>query len=380
MSKYNITFEKDINDSYMYIDGVKINKDSYESTLLKNTTIDRVLKYYLVDNGEVSKLRYDITSLASLDSYVKKHSLRQDDIKFIINEISNLLLSAENYLISENSIILNPETIMITLSKNENNNIKKKLLFTLIPSFNGDFYEQLVKLLLYILRNVDKTDKKSILLAYNLFSESAKENFTINNLLNVIGKNEQLESKQNLVNDIEEDHIDTSGNLYQNTNNTINEPSIVNDLAISYDTGDSLINYNDETYIDSYTKNILDTKYISDHMEKEEHRKNIEYLKSLELDDINEGYDIQTLKAYRDKIVENSEMTQIKKPIFQNVLSIRNILCILFGIFMPVFIKTWLGIDVLIANIKYVIGIEIVLFILIALDIVDSFRDKMLTN
>lgn len=380
MSKYNITFEKDINDSYMYIDGVKINKDSYESTLLKNTAIDRVLKYYLVDNGEVSKLRYDITSLASLDSYVKKHSLRQDDIKFIINEISNLLLSAENYLISENSIILNPETIMITLSKNENNNIKKKLLFTLIPSFNGDFYEQLVKLLLYILRNVDKTDKKSILLAYNLFSESAKENFTINNLLNVIGKNEQLESKQNSVNDIEEDHIDTSGGLYQNTNNTINEPSMVNDLAISYDPSDSLINYNDETYIDSYTKNILDTKYISDHMEKEEHRKNIEYLKSLELDDINEGYDIQTLKAYRDKIVENSEMAQIKRPIFQNVLSIRNILCILFGIFMPVFIKTWLGIDVLIANIKYVIGIEIVLFILIALDIVDNFRDKMLTN
>ena len=380
MSKYNITFEKDINDSYMYIDGVKINKDSYESTLLKNTAIDRVLKYYLVDNGEVSKLRYDITSLASLDSYVKKHSLRQDDIKFIINEISNLLLSAENYLISENSIILNPETIMITLSKNENNNIKKKLLFTLIPSFNGDFYEQLVKLLLYILRNVDKTDKKSILLAYNLFSESAKENFTINNLLNVLGKNEQLESKQNSVNDIEEDHIDTSGGLYQNTNNTINEPSMVNDLAISYDPSDSLINYNDETYIDSYTKNILDTKYISDHMEKEEHRKNIEYLKSLELDDINEGYDIQTLKAYRDKIVENSEMAQIKRPIFQNVLSIRNILCILFGIFMPVFIKTWLGIDVLIANIKYVIGIEIVLFILIALDIVDNFRDKMLTN
>ena len=155
---------------------------------------------------------------------------------------------------------------------------------------------------------------------------------------------------------------------------------MVNDLAISYDPSDSLINYNDETYIDSYTKNILDTKYISDHMEKEEHRKNIEYLKSLELDDINEGYDIQTLKAYRDKIVENSEMAQIKRPIFQNVLSIRNILCILFGIFMPVFIKTWLGIDVLIANIKYVIGIEIVLFILIALDIVDNFRDKMLTN
>ena len=380
MSKYNITFEKDINDSYMYIDGVKVNKDSYESTLLKNTAIDRILKYYLVDNGEISKLRYDITGLASLDSYVKKHSLKQEDITFIIREISNMLMSAENYLISENSIILNPETIMITLSKNKNNNIKKKLLFTVIPSFNGDFYEQLVKLLLYILRNVDKSDKKSILLAYNLFSESAKENFTINNLLSIILANEQLESKQNINTDINEEKIDESNNLYHDMDPATKEPLVVNDHAIAYVDNDSLINYNDETYIDSYTKNILDTKYISDHMEKEEHRKNIEYLKSLELDDINEGYDIQTLKAYRDRIVKNSENSYVKKPIFQNLLSIKNTLFILFGIFVPVFIKTWFGMDVLMSNIKYVVGIEIVLSVLIALDIIDNIRENALTN
>ena len=115
MCKYNITFEKNINDSYMYISGVKINTDSYESILLKNENIDRILKYYLVENDEICKIRFDITGLMSLDSYVKKNALKEIDISFIINEISKMLTTAENFLISENSIILNPESIMMTL-------------------------------------------------------------------------------------------------------------------------------------------------------------------------------------------------------------------------------------------------------------------------
>jgi hypothetical protein len=144
MKDYKISFEKNINDSYMYVDVNKIDTNAYESILFKNENVDRILKYYIVDSENGFKLRYVITNLISLDSYVKKHSLNQKDISFIINEISNMLINCENYLISENSIILNPSSIMIALSK-DNNIMKKKLLFTAIPTFNGDFYEQLFK-------------------------------------------------------------------------------------------------------------------------------------------------------------------------------------------------------------------------------------------
>jgi hypothetical protein len=371
MCKYNITFEKNINDSYMYISGVKINTDSYESILLKNENIDRILKYYLVENDEICKIRFDITGLMSLDSYVKKNALKENDISFIINEISKMLTNAENFLISENSIILNPESIMMTLSRDKNNKIKRKLLFAVIPSYNGDFYEQLVKLLLYILRNVDKNDKKSILLAYNLFSESAKENFTINNLLNIISQDESNNVKQNINNDVGKNE-----DAYITDNQKAPELSTVNDVAIAYGSPSDLISYNDEIDIDDYTNSILETKYIVNDIEEEQNRKNIEYLKSLELDDINESYDIKTLKAYRDKMVSDSENMNINHSLPKNILNIKNIICTIAGIFLPIFIKTWLGVDALVSNLRYVIGIEILLIAFIALDIIDSIKRR----
>lgn len=367
MCKYNITFEKNINDSFMYISGVKINTDSYESILLKNENIDRILKYYLVENDENPKIRYDITGLISFESYTKKNALKEHDISFIINEISKMLITSENFLISENSIILNPETIMMTLSRDKNNNIKKKLLFTVIPSYNGDFYKQLVKLLLYILRNVDKNDKKSILLAYNLFSESAKENFTINNLLEIINVNDKSST------------INMESNNIKNYKKDMTEEkklSTVNDVAIAYNPPSDLIHYDDEVDIDDYTNNILETRYIVDDMEEEQNRKNIEYLKSLELDDINESYDIKTLKAYRDKMVSDSENMNINHSLPKNILNVKNIICIIAGIFLPIFIKTWLGMDALVSNLRYVIGIEILLIAFIALDIIDSIKRR----
>lgn len=366
MCKYNITFEKNINDSFMYISGVKINTDSYESILLKNENIDRILKYYLVENDENPKIRYDITGLISFESYTKKNALKEHDISFIINEISKMLITSENFLISENSIILNPETIMMTLSRDKNNNIKKKLLFTVIPSYNGDFYEQLVKLLLYILRNVDKNDKKSILLAYNLFSESAKENFTINNLLEIINVND----KSSTINMQNNNNIKN----YKEDMTEEKKLSTVNDVAIAYNPPSDLIHYDDEVDIDDYTNNILETRYIVDDMEEEQNRKNIEYLKSLELDDINESYDIKTLKAYRDKMVSDSENMNINHSLPKNILNVKNIICTIAGIFLPIFIKTWLGMDALISNLRYVIGIEILLIAFIALDIIDSIK------
>lgn len=367
MCKYNITFEKNINDSFMYISGVKINTDSYESILLKNENIDRILKYYLVENDENPKIRYDITGLISFESYTKKNALKEHDISFIINEISKMLITSENFLISENSIILNPETIMMTLSRDKNNNIKKKLLFTVIPSYNGDFYEQLVKLLLYILRNVDKNDKKSILLAYNLFSESAKENFTINNLLEIINVNDKSST------------INIQNNNIKNYKEDMTEEkklSTVKDVAIAYNPPSDLIHYDDEVDIDDYTNNILETRYIVDDMEEEQNRKNIEYLKSLELDDINESYDIKTLKAYRDKMVSDSENMNINHSLPKNILNVKNIICTIAGIFLPIFIKTWLGMDALVSNLRYVIGIEILLIAFIALDIIDSIKSR----
>ena len=376
MENYKLSFEKNINDSFMFIEDIKINKNCYEAVLLKNENIDRLLKFYITDNNGTQKLRYDISNLISLESYIKKNILDKKEISFIINEIYNMLKLTENYLISENSIILNPKTIMVALSTDKKLGTRKKLYFTAIPEYNGDFYMQLVKLLIFILKNTNKTDKKAILFSYTLFCESSKENFTINNLMNIVNQDEQNDAKQviNISDSQANTNTDVQDKNYINENKTKDELLQVNEPAIAYENTYAL-NNNEEIYLDPWTQNMVDTKYVSDYMEQEENRKNIEYLKSLELDNINEGYDLDTLKAYRDKMVENSNINR-KVFAFNGFISLKTIFSICFGIMLPLLIKYFLGYDALIGNIRYIIAIEVVLLGFIAVDFIDYIMYK----
>lgn len=375
MEKYKLSFEKNINDSFMFIEDVKINKNCYESILLKNENVDRLLKFYITDNNGMQKLRYDISNLVSLESYIKKNTLDKKEISFIINEIYNMLKQTENYLISENSIILNPKTIMVALSNDKKLGFKKKLYFAAIPEYNGDFYMQLVKLLIFILKNTNKTDKKAILFSYSLFCESSKENFTIDNLINIINQDEKSDIKQiiNLNDNHKETPKEVNKTDYTEENIAKDEMLQVNEPAIAYENSYNT-NYNDKIYLDPWTQNMVDTKYVSEYMEQEENRKNIEYLKSLELDNINEGYDLDTLKAYRDKMVENN--TNKKIFAFNGFISLKTIFSICFGITLPLLIKYFLGFDALIGNIRYIIAIEVVLLGFIAIDFIDYIMYK----
>ncbi len=375
MEKYKLSFEKNINDSFMFIEDVKINKNCYESILLKNENVDRLLKFYITDNNGMQKLRYDISNLVSLESYIKKNTLDKKEISFIINEIYNMLKQTENYLISENSIILNPKTIMVALSNDKKLGFKKKLYFAAIPEYNGDFYMQLVKLLIFILKNTNKTDKKAILFSYSLFCESSKENFTIDNLINIINQDEKSDIKQiiNLNDNHKEAPNEVNKTDYTEENIAKGEMLQVNEPAIAYENSYNT-NYNDEIYLDPWTQNMVDTKYVSEYMEQEENRKNIEYLKSLELDNINEGYDLDTLKAYRDKMVENN--TNNKMFAFNGFISLKTIFSICFGISLPLLIKYFLGFDALIGNIRYIIAIEVVLLGFIVIDFIDYIMYK----
>ena len=94
---------------------------------------------------------------------------------------------------------------------------------------------------------------------------------------------------------------------------------------------------------------------------------------------INEGYDLDTLKAYRDKIVESNN---IRKPVlsFNGFISLKTIFSICFGISLPILIKNFLGNDALIGNIRYVAAIEIVLAGFIIVDFIDYVVYKKSQN
>ena len=193
VNNIDIIEEKGIKNTSLYISNVKLNTESYEYKILSEDNIENILKFQLVYDGENRVCKYDVSNTLSLEEYVKTNKLRKKDICDILIAIDDILLSIENYLISENSLFLDLKAIR--LMRYKNNRIKYK--FIAIPNFNFDFSYELSKFLIRILKYVDVEDRDALSLAYGLFVRSSKDNYTMNDLMELIDKardNEDLEA------------------------------------------------------------------------------------------------------------------------------------------------------------------------------------------
>lgn len=184
VNNIDIIEEKGIKSTSLYISNVKLNTESYEYKILSEENIDNILKFQLTYDGENRIFKYDVSNTLSLEEYVKTNKLRKKDICDILISIDDILLSVENYLISENSLFLDLKAIR--LMRYRNNRIKYK--FVAIPNFNFDFSYELSKFLIRILKYVDVEDKDALSLAYGLFVRSSKDNYTMNDLMELIDK------------------------------------------------------------------------------------------------------------------------------------------------------------------------------------------------
>lgn len=134
-------------------------------------------------------IQYDTKNSIGLDDWLKKgNKLSKKQLEKFIYCIDACLSSIEDRNISENSICLNFHTVRV----HEENPFD--FYFTIIPDLNSDFSYELSKLLIRLLRHVDVNDKEALTLAYKLFVESSKDNYTINNLLKAVEEQTNFDS------------------------------------------------------------------------------------------------------------------------------------------------------------------------------------------
>lgn len=180
-NEIEINEEKSIKSTNLYLRNVSINQESYETKMLSEENIDGILKFQIIYEGEERVLYYDVSNTISLEEYIKTNKLKKKDICDILDSVDKVLSSIENYLISENSISLDLK--LIRVAKESSKNIYK---FAAIPNLKSDFSRELSKFLLKILRFIDISDGSLVSLAYGLFVRSSKDNYTINDLMELI--------------------------------------------------------------------------------------------------------------------------------------------------------------------------------------------------
>lgn len=266
--KLEISEEKSIKNTLLYIKNINVNTESYEAKILSEDSIENMIKYQLVYEGENRVLKYDVSNTISLDEYLKFKKLTKKDLCRILFAIDEILLSIENYLLSENSLVLDMKLVRVSKKKNDNISFK----FIAIPNYNSCFSYELSKLLIKLLRYVDVEDKEALTLSYGLFVRSSKDNYTMNDLMELVDKvyskedDEQInidelmkydeEMASEIVEDIEEDD---KTSIYEEI-----EPhdSATSNTIVSSDEN-SLI-------IDAKTKGILSESLLDDFDKEDE--------------------------------------------------------------------------------------------------------------
>ena len=257
----DVEINKSIKGNFIYIKDVYVNNESYEYKILMEQDIDNVNKMQIEYDGNKTNLLYDINNKITLENYLLQKKLNVASLLLIIKNVNNLLNSISNYLLSENSITLDFRTIVID---KEGKNTKLK--FCLVPNLNNDFSFELSKFLMKLLRYVDIKDKNALPLAYKLFIKSSKDNYTIDDLLEVVRQYEA--DSDNLYDIYDENLIFDESTLLSDENENKEDFVDLNsfyqsdeikkeDNSISID--DNMLKPSSSVVIDDETKKLLNS-------------------------------------------------------------------------------------------------------------------------
>jgi len=182
-------YRREMKQNYMIMEPEEAGYDSYEIHMMEANRIEGLLKFHVkqVDNRKF--YYYEITSKQPLNRVLEYHSLGRDELKKLIEDIGRTLGRLESFLLKEKQILLEPEYIYVEPEQ-------FRVSLCLVPGRQVGFPEEMTGLLRYLLGKVNHQDKECVVMAYGLYQESLKENYGIEDLLDIAGKNRSSEKGQ----------------------------------------------------------------------------------------------------------------------------------------------------------------------------------------
>lgn len=178
----SVSYKREINHNYLIIDASEQAAAGYECRMLAGNTIEGLLKFRVRHHEDKKEFYYEITSKQPLSRLLEQRTITGDEIRALMLGISGLIDRLEEYLLQEDQIYLKPEYIYIEPDR-------FSVFFCMVPGYCGSFPKALTTLFEYLLSKVNHQDKNGVMLAYNLYHESLKENYGMQDLLGFLNEN-----------------------------------------------------------------------------------------------------------------------------------------------------------------------------------------------
>lgn len=148
----------------------------FEQKMLEQNQIDGILRFQVRQKDEEVRFFYEITSKQPLSRLLEGQTIQAEQIRAMVFGIARSLDHMEQYLLSEKSVLLDPEYLYVDPES-------LKVWLCLVPGMECDFPEDYSRFLEYLLGKVDHKDKESVVLAYGLYQETRKENYGMADIL-----------------------------------------------------------------------------------------------------------------------------------------------------------------------------------------------------
>lgn len=178
-----ILYTRNAQNAYMILTELNSADDreagsGYETMMLEKNELHTLMGYYPVAyNGEM-QYWYDIGGLCSLHQYLSREGLSGQILCQLVMDLGLALKELNNYLLSEDRLLLSPETVYI--SQNEGR-IETRLCYC--PAISQPLWDQVRELFEYFLALVDHEKKDEMNLCYRLYRILSNEDVSVDRLI-----------------------------------------------------------------------------------------------------------------------------------------------------------------------------------------------------
>lgn len=181
--RIKVEYVRELRQNYLVLAADQIQEQGYETRMLMGNAIEGLLKFRIKKTDNCSRFCYEITSRQPLSRLLETRTINAVQIRSFLLGIAQTLTRMEDYLLSEEQILLNPDYIYMDPEA-------YVPFLCLVPGKHGNFPEEFSLLLQYLLGKADHQDKEGVVLVYGLYKESLKENYGLDNLLTWLMKEE----------------------------------------------------------------------------------------------------------------------------------------------------------------------------------------------
>ena len=184
MINREITYERDVNKSYMKIPAVM--EACLDEKLMFRKEYQGILpmeKCYINGCGQYW---YNISGKQALDAYCRMHSINHGFFETLILRICSQLEVLEWNLIDSNCLVVDPELIFVNSSGEE-------ISFVLYPDTKGSILDELQQLMEYLLTKLNHGDNDGVHQAYEIYNLVITGGYSVADLKNAILKRREPE-------------------------------------------------------------------------------------------------------------------------------------------------------------------------------------------